>query len=277
MVLSTFLSWSAAKFSLFGLFAGGATTNTSGWASGPTAVVAVGLAALAAALAVIPSKLFPRYRAVITRPALATALAAGGSLLCVAVRAITIGDTGRLGEHASPRFGVYVALTAGLTQLACALLAGRLAAEPLLPDFRLGIAADASQAASQVPRAVHLSAGISLVDGALSAFGAFILLVIGAGLSSVSLLAPFGQLAAVAAMLPAALAAWFVVLGLQLRAGQRWARTAQLVTHGAAAVLFAIATLGSNGDPTAGLLAVALSATAGLAVCSRSARGYRWS
>ena len=275
MVLSAFLPWSAAKFSLFGLFPGVATTSTSGWGSGPTAVLAVGLAALAAALAVIPSEALPRYRAVITRPAMATTLAAG-AVVCVAVRAITIGNTGRLGEHASPRFGVYVALLAGLTQLSCALLAGRLTTEPLLPDFRLALD-PYPRTTGRVPRAVHLSAGISLLEGALCALGAFIFLLIAAGLSSVSLLAPFGRMAAVVAVLPVALAAWFIVLTLQLRAGRRWARTAQLLTHGATAVLFALATLGSNDDPTGGLLAVALSATAALAVCGRSTRVHRWS
>jgi hypothetical protein len=278
VLFSAFLPWWSTRSSVLGFFAKSSSSTTIGWGAGGTALIAMACAAAAAILGSAQVHPAVRLRRTPSRPALAIVLLAATALVCVLVRALTIGGGGGLltPGHSSPRAGIFVAILAAAAQLACAVWAARLVGASLRPN--LGIALDSAPTRSgAVPGDVRTSAVISFVQGGLTALLAFIVLVISSSLSSVSFLAPLGRIGAVLSLIPAAIAAWLLVLGVQLLAGRRWARIGAMVTQGLFAALLAIGTLSSNDDPTTGLIFLAIPATAVITLCTTRARSYSWS
>jgi len=281
VLLTAFLPWSS--FATFdpSVSAEGMADVPSriGLASGPTAWLAIVLATLAATIVLarlVPSIVLPDA---VRRPVAVATWLAGAGLLCSIIRAATLGPSTPaelvfIANQEGPRFGVVIAILAGLVQVIALVMGARLTSTPISPDLGLSLQPDAGE--GRLPRDVRAAAVIAFIMAVLNTIAALAILFLAFGLSSVPLLDNLGAAVAVIAIIFIALTAWLIVLGVQLLAGRRWARTGTLITASAIAVIVVLSMLSTNGDPTLAVILTALAVAAVILLCTRRARSFAW-
>jgi hypothetical protein len=281
VLLTAFMPWSWVAAYDPSMVAEGTAGVPSriGLASGPTAWLAIVLAVLAATIVLarlVPSIVLPHA---VRRPVALATWVAGAGLLCSIIRAATIGpstptELDFIANQEGPRFGVVIAILAAMVQVIALVVGARLTSTSIAPDLGLSLQPDAEE--RRLPREVRAAAVIAFIVAALNTIAALAILVLAAGLSSVPLLDNFGAAVAVIAIIFIALTAWLIVLGVQLLAGRRWARTGTLITASAIAVIVVLSMLSTNGDPTLAVILTALAVAVVILLCTRRARTFAW-
>ncbi|MBK6872963.1 MAG: hypothetical protein IPJ14_14865 [Kineosporiaceae bacterium] len=292
VLLSGFMPWSAtSRSSLFDPV--GVQTTKAGFAAGPTAWLGIILAATAAVIALAQVRPSVRLPRTVAHPATTAAHLAMAALACILIRtmSLTRAETNLFGmAFADPHLagGGVLANLAAIVMVVAMVIATRRLSQSIKPDLGWSLATPRAEAAdldqlapsdlrSDVrPGEVTASAALCFVVAGLNALFALSALVLGAGIGSISALNQFGSVVAAAGIIPAALCAWLIVIGLQLLGRRAWSRIACIITMGILGGVMLLVILSTSGDPTVALVLAVCCLAPGLLLCTRATRQASW-